>query len=616
MSLFNSSSSFRSLSRAALASFALFLPAVASAQTITSFLPATATAGSTVVITGLNLGSAKSVLLNGLSLKITANTTSSITVTIPVAASSGKLVVTTGTVGVLSSNQLGITRGSSGTYFSQLTAKGTTFSSIQVAAATNAAVTGTYGAVRYSTPTVADLTNTGRADLLIGNGNGNIEYWKQTNVNGTVHTKISNLQVSGVDIRVANFAKPTVCDIDGNGLLDLLVGTGDNQRIARYEQTGAGLITFAAKTNIQVGAADLVTPSQFPRPAITDLDGNGKLDMLIGDYSGYIKRYEASAINSATFVAIAGNVQADGVDIKADGATANGTAKPLLFDLDGNGLLDLIVGSQAGAITRYEQSARYATGFILKGTLTTDGSTAINMGTTANNEGGYAAPIITDLDGNGRLDLIVGEANGTIYRFEQNQIAALTASPLPVVLSAFRGQATSAGNRLSWTTAQELKSAKFVVEASADGSTFSAITELAAAGTSSTPRNYEYLDAAATAVAGSRYYRLRQVDLDGTVAYSPVVVLRRSASAATSATIEAYPNPFTNQLTVALPGHFETQATAATLTSLTGRLVYAAKLELGAAPQALPALPELPAGLYVLRLTTATGTISHKVTRQ
>jgi hypothetical protein len=98
-----------------------------------------------------------------------------------------------------------------------------------------------------------------------------------------------------------------------------------------------------------VGTGDLVTPGQFPRPAITDLDGNGKLDMLIGDYSGYIKRYEASDINSTTFVATTGNVQADGADIKADGAAANGTAKSLLFDLDGNGLLDLIVGSQAGA---------------------------------------------------------------------------------------------------------------------------------------------------------------------------------------------------------------------------------------------------------------------------
>lgn len=117
MSVFSTSDFLQTLRQAALASFALFLPIAASAQTITGFAPTSATAGTSVVITGLNLGSAKSVLLNGMSLKITANTATAITVTIPVAASTGKLVVTTVTVGVLAASQLGITRGSSGIYF-------------------------------------------------------------------------------------------------------------------------------------------------------------------------------------------------------------------------------------------------------------------------------------------------------------------------------------------------------------------------------------------------------------------------------------------------------------------------------------------------------------------
>jgi hypothetical protein len=77
-----------------------------------------------------------------------------------------------------------------------------------------------------------------------------------------------------------------------------------------------------------------------------------------------------------------------------------------------------------------------------------------------------------------------------------------------------------------------------------------------------------------------------------------------------------YPNPFTYQLSVALPGSFEPQATTVTLLSLAGCQVFATKLALSDAPQVLPVLPELPAGVYVLRLTTAGGSISRKVTRQ
>ena len=89
-----------------------------------------------------------------------------------------------------------------------------------------------------------------------------------------------------------------------------------------------------------------------------------------------------------------------------------------------------------------------------------------------------------------------------------------------------------------------------------------------------------------------RYYRLRQVDLDGTVAYSPVVALSRSV--ATAAALEAYPNPFADKLTVALPGRFEAQAASVQLFTLAGRPVYGTTLALSAAPQALPELPECP----------------------
>jgi|GEM_PF-1937061 len=612
-------------SQAALLS-ALVVPGMGTAQTITSFSPATGPTGTSITILGSNLAAAKSVMLNGQSLKITLNpaTGTSITVTVPVAASTGKLVVTTGAGFVVAATQFGVTRSTSGVTFPQQTAKGASYNTIKVAAATDATVKANYGGTNgatplyYSTPTVADLTNTGRADLLIGNANGNVEYWKQTTVNGTAYSKIGNLQLgSGADIRVADFAKPTVADIDGNGLLDLLVGTGDNQRIARFEQTAVNAVTFTAKGNLQVPnsttTADLVTGSYFPRPAITDLDGDGRLDLLIGDYSGLLKRYEATAVNSTTFVADAGNIQADGANIKADGAATNGTAKPLIFDMDGNGLLDMVMGSQLGAVTRYEQSARYSLTFTSKGNLTTNGSTAVNMGSTGNNEGGYAAPIITDINNDGQLDMLLGDQNGTIYLYTQSQQAALTASPLPVQLTSFSGQSTSGGSLLSWATASEVNSARFDIERSADGVSFGLVGTVAAAGNSLSARSYQYLDAAAP--AGASYYRLRQVDQDGTSTYSPVVSLNRAGSLSAGQPL-AFPAPFTTELSVMLPGAEATQAATVALLTLDGRTVYSRTLALSTTPQALDELPALAPGLYVLRTTTAAGTATQKIARQ
>ena len=584
----------------------LGLPLLSEAQTITSFTPNSGPVGTSVLITGTGLTNVKSVLLNGQALKITNASLGTVTVTIPVAASTGKLVLTVGTTtggtsATVSGSQFGVTRSTSGLTFSQQTTKGASFSNIKVA---------TSASGFYSTPVVADLTGKGRADLLIGNGNGNIEYWQQNTLNGDTYTKVGNLKLTsntGTDIKVTNFAKPTVADIDGDGLLDLLVGTGTSRRIARFEQTAANATSFNQVANLQAAGADLQTGDNYPRPTIADLDGNGKLDLLVGDLSGVIKRYEASTLNGTTFTAL-GNVQVDGADLKVDG-----TSKPLLFDLDGNGLLDFIVGSQAGAVTRYEQTARYAATFTSRGNLLAAGATPVNMGTAGNNEGGYAAPTITDLDGDGRLDLLVGNANGTIYRFEQAQQAALAVSPLPVKLTSFGTQNASAGALLNWATASELNSASFEVQRSLDGASFATVGSVAAAGTSATPRSYQYLDAAAP--AGTSYYRLRQVDLDGTVAYSPVVVLARPAAGSAAAKPLAFPVPFTDALSVALPGADAPQAATVALLTLDGRTVYSRTLALSAAPQALDGLPTLAPGIYVLRTTTAAGSTTQRISR-
>lgn len=104
-------------------------------------------------------------------------------------------------------------------------------------------------------------------------------------------------------------------------------------------------------------------------------------------------------------------------------------------------------------------------------------------------------------------------------------------SALPITLVDLKAVPGEDHVMLLWTTASELNNKEFVVERSADGTTFEDLGSIPGAGTSSVPLDYAYKDD--SPVNGLGYYRLRQIDHDGSWTWSDIVVAGR-ASGATS----------------------------------------------------------------------------------
>lgn len=175
--------------------------------------------------------------------------------------------------------------------------------------------------------------------------------------------------------------------------------------------------------------------------------------------------------------------------------------------------------------------------------------------------------------------------------------------PLPVVLVRFAAQAV--GDRdalLSWATASEVNSDYFEVERSLDGNTFVALGRRAAQGSTSSATSYTFSDAGIgpKVPAGQAvYYRLRQVDLDGTFTYSPVRSVRFGGAGALA--IGIYPNPTTAGTTLDLASLPATDTYQVRVLDAVGRQVRLATLPGG---QASPLdLGSLAAGTYQLVLT-------------
>ncbi|MBK6527034.1 MAG: hypothetical protein IPG07_16695 [Crocinitomicaceae bacterium] len=115
------------------------------------------------------------------------------------------------------------------------------------------------------------------------------------------------------------------------------------------------------------------------------------------------------------------------------------------------------------------------------------------------------------------------------------------ANPLPVELISFTGECHNELVEFSWTTASEINSDYFVLESSYDGVNWNLQRQIDAAGNSSAMINYS-----TQIEANDKYFRLAQIDFDGTVHHSSMI----GVDCESQSEISLYPNPTTGQFII------------------------------------------------------------------
>lgn len=189
------------------------------------------------------------------------------------------------------------------------------------------------------------------------------------------------------------------------------------------------------------------------------------------------------------------------------------------------------------------------------------------------------------------------------------------AAPLPVELLTFTATLKADDGLLSWRTATERNSAYFEVQQSSDGRTWPQVLgTVPAAGLSTSPRTYTYTDPRISRYGVPVvYYRLRQVDLDGTVTYSPVVTL--NVTLIKTLAVELWPNPASigtgSQLSISAP---ETGPVEVTVYDVTGRLLFQQRV----APSTVLPLPSTSwsSGAYLVRARQGNRTVTRQLVRE
>lgn len=191
-------------------------------------------------------------------------------------------------------------------------------------------------------------------------------------------------------------------------------------------------------------------------------------------------------------------------------------------------------------------------------------------------------------------------------------------APLPVVLLSFDAQRAGDAAKLTWVTASEKDNSHFEVQVSLNGRDFRTIGRVDGQGTSTQRHSYEFFDQKLlTYRADPVYYRLRQVDKDGTAALSQIRDVRVLLKGEFSAT--AWPNPFDGTSGVQVQVRVSAEAPVElTLVDAVGRTISQRTVQVEAGTTALPLTEanSLATGVYILKVRQGTEQTTIRLTHQ
>ncbi|MFI5219267.1 MAG: FG-GAP-like repeat-containing protein [Bacteroidia bacterium] len=196
-------------------------------------------------------------------------------------------------------------------------------------------------------PAFGDLDGDGDADMLVGMDVGTFSYYTNTAGAGNPCNFVfttNNYQ----SINVGPYSTPILFDMNQDGKIDLISGK-KNGKINYYQNTGTASVPVFSLVSTFLGGVNVTD-------TLTDIYGysypfmfynNGNMEMLVGSERGWIYHYGNITGNlSGTFTlidSIYGNINEKWF------ATVSGT------DIDGDGLMDLLIGNRAGGVTLYSQ---------------------------------------------------------------------------------------------------------------------------------------------------------------------------------------------------------------------------------------------------------------------
>lgn len=290
-----------------------------------------------------------------------------------------------------------------------------------------------------------DVDFDGVKDLIVGaNAKGvsqnrkSVLYYKNLGTDDLpnfIYQQDDFLQNEMIDAGVGSI--PVLFDYNGDNLEDLIVANffkykdtlAKESNMIYYQNTGtatAPVFTFVDNDWENFSSSGLGL-RMFP--TFGDLDNDGDKDLIVGSEDGHVHFYENTATGTQ---AVFGAGQFNLTDNLGADITTFGYASPQLFDLNEDGLMDLIIGKRTGELMYYKN---VGTPTVFSFELVTQNLGNVDVNTVSPE--GYAVPHFVSHDDT--TALFVGNINGNVYYYENIEDSLADGQSFTLVSSEYAG---------------------------------------------------------------------------------------------------------------------------------------------------------------------------------
>lgn len=264
-----------------------------------------------------------------------------------------------------------------------------------------------------SAPAFFDYNGNGLLDMVIGSRGEFIEFgvFKPTlalyentgTANAPEFTLVDEDWLSVSALNIGQYITPTFGDIDGDGDMDLMVGCQSGEVYLFTNSAGAGNTAAFALTGKVKSGGEPIDVGMTSTPQLYDLDQNGKLDLIIGARNGNLTYYKnTGTLTQPEFTFITDNL---GGISSVEPNYFIGNSSPFFYNFED--VTYLVVGGEAGKVHLYDGIDNNLDGDF----------NLIDLNAFRVDVGLLSRPVVYDLNNDGLPDLICGGVGGGINLF-------------------------------------------------------------------------------------------------------------------------------------------------------------------------------------------------------